>query len=120
MAARPIAMSISSSGGVCLGRHNEYLARMDHVWISSNRGPVRVVTGFGVAQLDSAVRKGVAVDALTRRALSSFRTERGDVPGWVLIVLMTSALVLAVWAIAEPQLKSIVRSALDTVCGSRC
>jgi hypothetical protein len=35
-------------------------------------------------------------------------------------VLMTSALVLAVWAIAEPQLKSIVRSALDTVCGSRC
>jgi hypothetical protein len=43
-----------------------------------------------------------------------------EVNGNVLIVLMTSALVLAVWAIAEPQLKSIVRSALDTVCGSRC
>jgi hypothetical protein len=60
------------------------------------------------------------VDTLGTRALFALRNERGDVPGWVLIVLMTSALVLAVWAIAEPQLKSIVRSALDTVCGSRC
>jgi hypothetical protein len=60
------------------------------------------------------------VEALWSRALLWLRNERGDVPGWVLIVLMTSALVLAVWAIAEPQLKSIVRSALDTVCGSRC
>lgn len=55
-----------------------------------------------------------------RRVLFAIRSERGDVPGWVLIVLMTSALVLAIWAIAEPQLKNIVRSALDTVCGSRC
>jgi hypothetical protein len=49
-----------------------------------------------------------------------WRDERGDVPGWVLIVLMTSTLVLAIWAIAEEQLTSIVKSALDTVCGSRC
>ena len=44
--------------------------------------------------------------------------ERGDVPGWVLIVLMTSALVVAIWGVAGDRLVSIVQSALDTVCGS--
>ena len=43
--------------------------------------------------------------------------ERGDVPGWVLIVLMTSALVLAIWGVASGKLVDIVQSALDTVCG---
>ncbi len=60
------------------------------------------------------------MEGLVSRVLRAFGNERGDVPGWVLIVLMTSALVLAVWAIAEPQLKNIVKSALDTVCGSSC
>lgn len=44
--------------------------------------------------------------------------ERGDVPGWVLIVLMTSALVVAVWGVARERLVDIVSSALDSVCGS--
>lgn len=44
-------------------------------------------------------------------------SERADVPGWVLIVLMTSALVVAIWGIAEGRLTGIVESALDTVCG---
>jgi hypothetical protein len=55
-----------------------------------------------------------------RKLISVLFDETGDVPGWVLVVLMTSALVLAVWAIAEEQLTSIVRGALNTVCGSRC
>jgi hypothetical protein len=51
------------------------------------------------------------------RYLSSVN-ERGDVPGWVLIVLMTSALVVAIWGVARDQLVSIVSTALSTVCGS--
>lgn len=51
------------------------------------------------------------------RAISILRCERGDVPGWVLIVLMTSALVLAIWGVASGKLVAIVQSALDTVCG---
>ena len=43
--------------------------------------------------------------------------ERGDVPGWVLIVLMTSGLVVAIWGIARDRLVAIVGSALSTVCG---
>jgi hypothetical protein len=49
--------------------------------------------------------------------LSVFTNERGDVPGWVLIVLMTSALVIAIWGVARDRLVAIVESALSTVCG---
>ena len=44
--------------------------------------------------------------------------ESGDVPGWVLILLMTSALVVAIWAVARDQLVTIVSSSLSTVCGA--
>jgi hypothetical protein len=44
--------------------------------------------------------------------------EDGDVPGWVLIVLMTSALVVAIWGIARDRLIAIVSAALSSVCGS--
>ncbi len=42
--------------------------------------------------------------------------ERGDVPGWVLIVLMTAGLVVAIWAVARERLIAIVSNALSTVC----
>lgn len=38
--------------------------------------------------------------------------------GDVLIVLMTSALVVAIWGVARDRLVSIVSAALSTVCGS--
>jgi hypothetical protein len=43
--------------------------------------------------------------------------ERGDVPGWVLIVLMTASLVVAIWGIARERLVAIVSSAFSVVCG---
>lgn len=43
--------------------------------------------------------------------------DAGDVPGWVLIVLMTVALVLAVWQIAEPSLKEILTRAFNQLAG---
>jgi hypothetical protein len=52
-----------------------------------------------------------------RRKMSVWVGETGDVPGWVLIVLMTSALVVAIWGIARDRLLTLVESALDTVCG---
>lgn len=45
------------------------------------------------------------------------RTERGDVPGWVLITVMTAGLVAGLWAIAGPQLSSMLRAALSSVSG---
>ena len=56
------------------------------------------------------------------RLLSHLRSlthdESGDVPGWVLIVLMTSALVIAIWGVARERLVAIVSTALGNVCGS--
>ena len=55
---------------------------------------------------------------LDRWVRSRRSSERGDVPGWVLIVLMTSALVVAIWGVARDRLVDIVSSALSTVCGN--
>lgn len=43
------------------------------------------------------------------------RDDRGDVPGWVMITLMTAGLVVAILAVAKPGLTSMLRSALDQV-----
>lgn len=43
------------------------------------------------------------------------QAERGDVPGWVLVVLMTTGLVTALWAIAAPRLSSILENSLDSM-----
>ncbi|TNM37421.1 hypothetical protein FHP29_16450 [Nocardioides albidus] len=41
--------------------------------------------------------------------------ERGDVPGWVLITIMTISIGVALWGIAQPQLVGILQSALNSV-----
>ncbi len=43
--------------------------------------------------------------------------ERGDVPGWVLITIMTAGIVTVLWAFAAPTLQGILESALDAVTG---
>ena len=43
------------------------------------------------------------------------RDERGDVPGWVLVTVMTAGLVAALWAVAGPQLQDMLREALNSV-----
>lgn len=45
----------------------------------------------------------------------SMRDERGDVPGWVLITLMTAGLVIAIWAIAGPALGTVFDQAISRV-----
>ena len=44
---------------------------------------------------------------------------RADVPGWVLVVLMTTALVTGIWSIAAPKLTTILRNPLDAMGGIR-
>ena len=43
------------------------------------------------------------------------RDERGDVPGWVMITVMTAGLVVAITMVARPQLTSMLESALAQV-----
>lgn len=44
-------------------------------------------------------------------------SERGDVPGWVLITVMSAGLVAALWAVAGPELTGMLRDALNSVRG---
>lgn len=43
------------------------------------------------------------------------RDQRGDVPGWVLITVMTAGLVAVIWGVAEDQLRDMLRNALNSV-----
>lgn len=53
------------------------------------------------------------------RAFKAISDQRGDVPGWVLVVLMTTGLVTAIWTIAAPRLTAILRNSLDSMNGIR-
>lgn len=43
--------------------------------------------------------------------------ERGDVPGWVLITLMTAGLVVVIWSAAGPALSGVFEQAITRVTG---
>ena len=54
---------------------------------------------------------------LLDRIRAGLRDERGDVPGWVLITLMTAGLVMIIWGLAGPALSGIFQQAIDRVSG---
>ncbi len=41
--------------------------------------------------------------------------ERGDVPGWVLITLMTAGLVVVIWSVAGPALRNLIDESMNRV-----
>ncbi len=43
------------------------------------------------------------------------RDDRGDVPGWVLVTLMTAGLVAALWALADTALTQMFTEAMADV-----
>lgn len=47
--------------------------------------------------------------------LQLLASDRGDVPGWVLVAVMTAGLVTAIWLIADDQLSSVLNRALSSV-----
>ena len=54
---------------------------------------------------------------LRRRFPAGWRDETGDVPGWVLITLMTAGLVIIIWGLAGPALSGVFQQAIDRVSG---
>lgn len=52
---------------------------------------------------------------LLNRLVPALRNDRGDVPGWVLITMMTAGLVVAIWAIAAPALGTVFDQAISRV-----
>ena len=62
--------------------------------------------------LTEALHLRLVLASLTRPRV---RDERGDVPGWVLVTVMSVALVMGIWSVAEPQLKEMLSAALGRV-----
>jgi len=60
--------------------------------------------------------------AWLRAALGRVRredAERGDVPGWVMVTVMSAILVVAILAVFEPQIKDAVTGAINSVSNSK-
>ena len=74
-------------------------------------------------ETEDTVNKRVEIFLLSkylqaREVSARFLTnERGDVPGWVLVVLMTTGLVTGIWTLAAPRIQSILRNSLDSMNG---
>jgi hypothetical protein len=66
-----------------------------------------------------AVPLSVAVEAGVRRSVlrGARRGDRGDVPGWVLVTLMTAGLVTALWVLARDRLTEVFDKAITSVAG---
>jgi len=69
--------------------------------------------------LHQSVANNKKIQIVQGRYKSALASERGDVPGWVLVVLMTTGLVTAIWTIAAPRLTSILKNSLDAMNGIR-
>lgn len=52
-----------------------------------------------------------------QRRIVAAQSDQGDVPGWVLVTLMTAGLVVAIWAVAGPALTDLFSSAIAGVSG---
>lgn len=52
-----------------------------------------------------------------RQSIDRVADDRGDVPGWVLITLMTAGLVIIIWSLAGPALSSVFEQAIQRVSG---
>ena len=68
---------------------------------------------------DKQLQLELAIGQQLKSAWQILSDERGDVPGWVLVVLMTTGLVTGIWTLAAPQIESILRSSLGAMNGIR-
>ncbi len=65
--------------------------------------------------MSTYLNRGIA--RLRRIAVDAVDDEQGDVPGWVLITLMTAGLVVVIWALAGPARAGLVEQAISRVAG---
>lgn len=62
-------------------------------------------------------RIGLWWAGVTAGAADLAEDETGDVPGWVLVTLMTAGLVVLIWAVAGPALSGLFEQAITKVSG---
>jgi hypothetical protein len=86
--------------------------------------PASTSAGFGSECRDRGRRAAVRLHlGLQRSAAGLLRQslakgDRGDVPGWVLVTLMTAGLVFALWSVARERLTQVFNDAITHVVGA--
>ena len=63
------------------------------------------------------LRLGISIHRRLLDRMPEAKDDRGDVPGWVMVTLMTAGLVVTLWAVAGPRLEEIFNDAVDQVVG---
>jgi len=81
---------------------------------------MKIFSSAESAMTKAAIAAGRRINRLRNfDFVAKVKDERGDVPGWVLVVLMTTGLVTAIWTIAAPRLTTILKNSLDAMNGIR-
>jgi hypothetical protein len=75
---------------------------------------MRIARQFGLLMFGMGMWAGARAMEMAERVR---RNERGDVPGWVMITLMSALLVAALLAIAGPRLEELFNQAINRVSG---
>jgi hypothetical protein len=74
------------------------------------------VDNFGGA-LEIIATLSIMANSIKRAFAQLIHEDDGDVPGWVLITLMTAGLVIIIWGLAGPALSSVFQQAIQRVTG---
>lgn len=77
---------------------------------------MRMTHRIGLLMFVVGLRVSTCTGVLARRLR---REERGDVPGWVMITLMSALLVAGLLVVAGPRLQELFNQAIDNVAGLR-
>lgn len=70
---------------------------------------------FTAAQKFQILGKSLAPTRIRNNWQLAKQSDRGDVPGWVLVVLMTTGLITGIWTVAAPRLSAILKNSLDSM-----
>jgi hypothetical protein len=62
-----------------------------------------------------AARVATRVAVAARSRMVRGGPDRGDVPGWVLVTIMTAGLVAGLWAVAGDTLNDLFRDSISSV-----
>lgn len=75
--------------------------------------PVREVVLAAIVRARTRLRLTLA--RVVAPVLRRHEDDAGDVPGWVLVTLMTAGLVLVLWGVARERLTEVFNDAIDGV-----
>jgi hypothetical protein len=85
------------------------------MWIVDTTCRCDFVLSYLATLVWGSVAQGEKGTTMLKRCGDSLRNDRGDVPGWVLITIMTAGLVVAIWALAAPALGTVFDQAINRV-----